>query len=96
MCTIDSLCVSSYSSACDSAALANAAVGAADGVTAAQDSRRPCRRHRLGRRDRRAAERRLRAGQRQADHVEDAELRGVDDIAREILVASPTPIRRLD
>ena len=29
MCTIDSLCVSSYSSACDSEALANAAVGAA-------------------------------------------------------------------
>src|SRR4030095_2450792 len=28
MCTIDSLCVSSYSSACDNAALANAAVGA--------------------------------------------------------------------
>ena len=77
MCTIDSLCVSSNSSACANAALANAAAPTATAVAAAPHAARPVRRHRRASRAARIAPNGVaEPGQRQADHVENAQLRG--------------------
>ncbi len=56
----------------------------ADAFTAAEDAARPRRRHRDGGGAGRPAERRVGAGERQADDVEDAQLRRVDDVLRQI------------
>ena len=84
MWTIDSLCVSSNSSACANEALANAANGAAVRSPEPHTRLGPLRRHRVNTGAHGTSERRRGAGQRQADHVEDAQLRGGDDVGGKI------------
>ena len=88
MCTIDSLCVSSNSSACGNEAFANAAL-----VT---PTRSPLPRMRQGPGGEiatapaanRAAESGFGARQRQAEHIQDAQLRRLDDVRRKIVVSN--------
>jgi hypothetical protein len=57
-----------------------------DRISSTEHSRRSGRRQRLCCGDRRTSERRLGAGQRETDHVEDAELGGVDNVRGQIFI----------
>ena len=85
MCTIDSLCVSSNSSACGNDALANAACVRPTLSPLPEDPARPLRRDGNSARANRPAESRPFARERQADHIKDAKLRRLDHIVRKVV-----------